>query len=149
MEDNMNDYSQVTPTLTFDPFEEEKAVTANVHQELKGEREVFDESRLTPEERKMVDDFASKIDLTNSSLVMQFGVGAQKKIADFCQIIMRVRDQRKNHFAKGITVAWRIAEKIFIGRKTVRNPYCEKKFIRRKGNDKNSSFCQQYGSCWY
>lgn len=37
----------------------------------------------------------------------------QKKIADFCQIIMRVRDQRKNHFAKGITVAWRIAEKIF------------------------------------
>ena len=85
MEDNMNDYSQVTPTLTFDPFEEEKAVTANVHQELKGEREVFDESRLTPEERKMVDDFASKIDLTNSSLVMQFGVGAQKKIADFSE----------------------------------------------------------------
>ena len=85
MEDNMNDYSQITPTLTFDPFEEEKAVTANVHQELKGEREVFDESRLTPEERKMVDDFASKIDLTNSSLVMQFGVGAQKKIADFSE----------------------------------------------------------------
>jgi len=85
MEDNMNDYSQATPTLTFDPFEEEKIVTANVHQELKGERQVFDESRLTPEERRMVDDFASKIDLTNSSLVMQFGVGAQKKIADFSE----------------------------------------------------------------
>ena len=85
MEDKMNDYSQATPTLTFDPFEEAKTVTANVHQELKGEREVFDESRLTPEERKMVDDFASKIDLTNSSLVMQFGVGAQKKIADFSE----------------------------------------------------------------
>lgn len=98
MEDSMNDYSQVTPTLTFDPFEEEKAVTTNIHQELKGEREVFDESRLTPEERKMVDDFASKIDLTNSSLVMQFGVGAQKKIADFSETALnnvRTKDMVK------------------------------------------------------
>lgn len=37
----------------------------------------------------------------------------QKKVADFCQIIMEIRDKRKNHFAKGITVAWRVAEKIF------------------------------------
>ncbi|AFA48237.1 toxic anion resistance protein [Acetobacterium woodii] len=85
MEDNMNDYSTVTPTLTFDPFEEEKTVVVNQQQALKADRPVFDESRLTPEERRMVDDFASKIDLTNSSLVMQFGVGAQKKIADFSE----------------------------------------------------------------
>jgi phosphohistidine swiveling domain-containing protein len=37
----------------------------------------------------------------------------QKKIVDFCQIVMHVRDERKNHFAKGITTTWRIAEKIF------------------------------------
>lgn len=85
MDDNIKDYSQETPTLTFDPFDEEKMVVAAQHQELAPEREVFDESRLSAEERKMVDDFANKIDLTNSSLIMQFGVGAQKKIADFSE----------------------------------------------------------------
>lgn len=43
--------------------------------------------------------------------------GLQKNVADFCQIIMRVRDERKNHFAKGITIAWRIAEKLFAAAK--------------------------------
>ena len=85
MDDNIKDYSQETPALTFEPFEEEKMVVVDQHQEIGAEKQVFDESRLTPEERKMVDDFASKIDLTNSSLIMQFGVGAQKKIADFSE----------------------------------------------------------------
>lgn len=85
MADNVKDYSQETPTLTFDPFEEAKMAVVEQHQEIVAEKEVFDESRLSPEERKMVDDFASKIDLTNSSLIMQFGVGAQKKIADFSE----------------------------------------------------------------
>ena len=43
----------------------------------------LDESSLSPEERKVVDDFAQKIDLSNSSLVMQYGAAAQKKIAGF------------------------------------------------------------------
>ena len=85
MDDTVKDFSQVTPTLTFDPFEENTAAATDQHHELEPEKQVFDESRLTPEERKMVDDFASKIDLTNSSLVMQFGVGAQKKIAEFSE----------------------------------------------------------------
>ena len=38
---------------------------------------------LTPQERKMVEDFAEKINLTDSNLVLQYGAGAQKKIADF------------------------------------------------------------------
>jgi len=37
----------------------------------------------------------------------------QKLIADYCQSVMRVRDQRKNFFAKGFVIAWRIAEKVF------------------------------------
>lgn len=40
---------------------------------------------LTPEEQKMVDDFAGKIDLTNSNMVLQYGAGAQKKIANFSE----------------------------------------------------------------
>ena len=39
----------------------------------------FDESILSAEERKMVDDFAAKIDLTNSNVILQYGAGAQKK----------------------------------------------------------------------
>ena len=36
----------------------------------------------------------------------------QQKVANYCQIVMRVRDHRKNFFAKGLTVGWRIAERI-------------------------------------
>lgn len=48
-------------------------------------KEIFDESSLTPEERKMVDDFAGQIDLKNSGMILQYGVGAQKKMADFSE----------------------------------------------------------------
>ncbi len=37
----------------------------------------------------------------------------EKVIADYCQTVMRVRDRRKNFFAKVLTVNWRIAERIF------------------------------------
>ena len=40
---------------------------------------------MTPEEQKMVDDFAAQIDITNSQMVMQYGAGSQKKIADFSE----------------------------------------------------------------
>ena len=41
--------------------------------------------RLTPEEQKMVADFSAKIDLTNSGQILQYGSGAQKKMADFSE----------------------------------------------------------------
>ena len=40
---------------------------------------------LTPQEQKMVDDFAAQIDITNTQMVMQYGAGSQKKIADFSE----------------------------------------------------------------
>ena len=65
------------PTLTLDGVEEEKPVAPEKKEE--GQPEV----QLTPEEQKVVDDFAEKIDITSSALVMQYGSGAQKKIANF------------------------------------------------------------------
>ncbi len=47
--------------------------------------ETAPEPQLTPEEQRMVADFASKIDLTNSNQILQYGVGAQKKMADFSE----------------------------------------------------------------
>ena len=74
------------PTLTFEPFAEEKAETLAVQEPAPAvEAPVFDESSLTPEEKKMVDDFSAQIDLANTNLVLQFGSGAQKKIADFSE----------------------------------------------------------------
>lgn len=76
------------PTLTFEPFEEEKATGLSVQEQVAPaapEASVFDESSLTPQEKQMVEDFSSKIDLANTNMVLQFGSGAQKKIADFSE----------------------------------------------------------------
>lgn len=65
------------PTLTLDGVEEEKPVAPEKKEEEQPE------VQLTPEEQKVVDGFAEKIDITSSALVMQYGSGAQKKIANF------------------------------------------------------------------
>ena len=43
----------------------------------------MDENVLTEEERKMAEQFARQIDLTNSTMILQYGAGTQKKMADF------------------------------------------------------------------
>ncbi len=74
------------PTLTFDPFGEEAIQQAIITKETpKPEAIVFDESNLTLDEQKMVNTFAEAIDLTKSNLILQYGAGAQKKIADFSE----------------------------------------------------------------
>ena len=45
----------------------------------------MEEVELTEEEKKMVADFASQIDITNTQMVLQYGAGCQKKIADFSE----------------------------------------------------------------
>ena len=75
--------TQEVPTLTLD-------LETAVEQPLAPKPEqpqaaVFDESSLSDAERKMVNDFAEKIQISNSNLVLQYGSGAQKKIADFSE----------------------------------------------------------------
>ena len=72
------------PTLTLNPFpvQEEKKAPAVQPQE---NEPALDDSVLTEEERRQVDAFASQIDLTNSTLVLQYGAGTQKKMADFSE----------------------------------------------------------------
>lgn len=79
------------PVLTFEPFSEELNALNKKPDEIistessVAEKPVFDESVLTPEEKKMVDEFSRQIDLYKSSQILQYGVGAQKKIADFSE----------------------------------------------------------------
>lgn len=70
------------PTLTLDPFAvpEEKKTPA-----VQPEDPAMDDSILTEEERRAVDAFAQQIDLRNSTMVLQYGAGTQKKMADFSE----------------------------------------------------------------
>lgn len=43
----------------------------------------FDDSKLTEEEKKMINEFAQKIDITASDTILQYGANAQQKIAKF------------------------------------------------------------------
>ena len=45
----------------------------------------LDESQLTEAEKKAIEDFIKKVDVTNPDHVLLFGADAQKKIADFSQ----------------------------------------------------------------
>lgn len=70
-----------TPELTLEPFQEQKQAVEVVEKE----EVVFDDNILTDEERRAVDNFANQIDLTNSSVILQYGAGTQKKMADFSE----------------------------------------------------------------
>ncbi len=72
-----------TPTLTLDPFKEAEKQT--IMEPQAAEPEPMDDTILTPEERKMVDDFAQQIDLDDSMTILQYGAGTQKKMADFSE----------------------------------------------------------------
>ncbi|MHC1724300.1 MAG: toxic anion resistance protein [Aminipila sp.] len=76
-----------TPTLTFEPFGGEMVQTTAPEPSLvsREQQPAVQEPPLTAEEQKIVDDFASKIELSNSNLILQYGSGAQKKIADFSE----------------------------------------------------------------
>ena len=54
-------------------------------QEAQVDPVVVDESMLTEEERRAVDAFAEKIDITDATQVMQYGSAAQKNIAQFSE----------------------------------------------------------------
>ena len=76
------------PSLTLEPNADQQQAQA-AQQAAQAQREAnavkIDESMLSEAERKMVDDFAQKIDVTDSNLVLQYGAAAQKNIASFSE----------------------------------------------------------------
>lgn len=75
-----------TPELTLEPFPE---TTQAAEEIVPGKEEepapVFDESMLSEDERRMIDSFAKQIDLSNSNVILHYGAGTQKKLADFSE----------------------------------------------------------------
>ena len=75
------DAGPAAPTLTLDPAAEEKTV----EEAKKVEPVKVEDTPLSPEEQKMVDDFAEQIDITNSQMVLQYGAASQKKLSQFSE----------------------------------------------------------------
>ena len=76
------------PALTLTPDLGAPAAPADaVVEEPKQEENPLkqEEAMLSEAERKMVDDFSQKIDITDSTVVLQYGAGAQKNIAAFSE----------------------------------------------------------------
>ncbi len=78
---------EITLTLTPDEIEQENAAKLEQLESQKREDEVkkdpLEEIPLSEAERKTVEDFSKKIDITESNTVLQYGSSAQKKVTDF------------------------------------------------------------------
>ena len=99
MSDELN--LSTTPELTFEPsaaqaveapaltLEPSAPAAPQVDEAAQAARDAnavkLDESMLSEAERKMVEDFSQKIDVTDSNLVLNYGAAAQKNIAAFSE----------------------------------------------------------------
>lgn len=81
MGNEFKDFEMEAPSLTLEPDlgELEKKEEVLPKKQLQKEEVPV----LTPEEQKMVNDFAAKIDIENTNQILQYGAGTQKKMADF------------------------------------------------------------------
>ena len=94
------DSAPAAPTLTLDPAADEKIV----EESKKATPVQVEDTPLSPEEQKMVNDFAEKIDLTNSQMVLQYGAASQKKLSDFSETALsRVKTQDMGETGELIT----------------------------------------------
>ena len=84
----------MTPELTLNPTEADVAVpeltldptaVAEAPQEKQVEPVALDDKLLTEQEKKAVEEFAKKIDITDTNLVLQYGAAAQKSVAGFSE----------------------------------------------------------------
>ena len=81
MGNESKDFEMETPSLTLEPDLGECEKKEEVIPKKQTQKEEV--PVLTPEEQKMVNDFAAKIDIENTNQILQYGAGTQKKMADF------------------------------------------------------------------
>ncbi len=86
-EDFNFDAAPAAPTLSFGAEEPAAAQAQEAPKEeaAKDNGNLAMEAQLSAEELKQVDDFSKQIDISNSTGIMNYGVGTQKKLADFSE----------------------------------------------------------------
>ncbi|WNV58294.1 toxic anion resistance protein [Oscillospiraceae bacterium NTUH-002-81] len=77
------------PTLTFGAETKEMPTVVEETAVAETQEPAWDDSLLSDEERQMVDNFVGQIDLDNSNAILQYGVGTQKKMADFSETALK------------------------------------------------------------
>lgn len=96
MDAEFKQFAQSTPdapSLTLEP-ELESATELVIPEEASLQQPKIAEPVLTAQEQKMVADFAEKIDVENTTQILQYGAGTQKKMADFSDAaLVNVRTQ--------------------------------------------------------
>lgn len=104
MGNEFTDFEDNAPTLTLEPVLDEPEAEAMVQPEAEAVKKEMEQTVLSPEEQQMVDSFSKKIDIENTSQILQYGAGTQKKMADFSDAALEnVRTQDLGEVGELIT----------------------------------------------
>ncbi len=89
MDENTN--TEFVPNLTLDPSSAPvaQAVAFQTEEDREQNAVKLDLSQLTEAEQKAVTEFAEKIDINDSNMVLQYGAAAQKNIANFSESTLK------------------------------------------------------------
>ena len=76
---------KITLTLESPAVEEEKEEVKEEEVKVTVDAAKLDDSGLSAEEKKMVEDFSKQIDITQTNAILQYGAAAQNKVANFSE----------------------------------------------------------------
>lgn len=87
MSDEFEKLAGTAPTLTLTPFPEKEELPAKKEEETVAEtkEKMEEEARFTPEELQQIQAFSQQINLSDGSMILQYGAGAQQKLAAFSE----------------------------------------------------------------
>lgn len=88
MSDEFEKLAGTAPTLTLTPFPEKKEEPPQKTEEqavAEVKEKMEEESRFTTEEQQQIQAFSQQINISDSNMILQYGAGAQQKLADFSE----------------------------------------------------------------
>ena len=88
MSDEFEKLAGTAPTLTLTPFPEKKEELPQKTEKqtvVEVKEKMEEESRFTPEEQQQIQAFSQQINISDSNMILQYGAGAQQKLADFSE----------------------------------------------------------------
>ena len=88
MSDEFEKLAVTAPTLTLTPFPEKKEELPQKTEEqavAEVKEKMEEESRFTTEEQQQIQAFSQQINISDSNMILQYGAGAQQKLADFSE----------------------------------------------------------------
>ena len=87
MNDEFEKLAGTAPTLTLTPFPEKEELPQKSEEQTITEtkEKMEEESRFSAEELQQIQAFSSQINISDSNMILQYGAGAQQKLADFSE----------------------------------------------------------------